>query len=336
MALWRFKKKLEEPADTGRVGKRRKSVKRSPPVAMEVKVLALEALEAGLSAQEAGELAGVGPATIQKWRKEYAEGGVEALARKASSIGVRHQCSVLEERIVAERKAHPEHGADRCRAESSSGTRRASDPGRSASRGRARGIGREGSKYGQRGGARQRSTASPSTTAQRAPVRAGLTECSLADRYLHVPAEADVPGVSGGDHRRSLALYHRLGIVPAAERGCGPGSNQGCYRPVGSASRDSFGQRAAICGLARPHALPEGAQAAGDRPCAKRASSSHDAGQDRAVLEDNVAGVFERGGVCLLRRCLSEARSLDPLLQSSASAPRDRRGLPGGPVLWHE
>jgi transposase InsO family protein len=115
MTLWRFKKKLQEPADTGRVGKAKKRVKRSPPVAMEVKVLALEALEAGLSAQEAGELAGVSSATIQKWRKEYAEGGVEALARKASSIGVRHQCSVLEERILAERKAHPEHGVRRIR-----------------------------------------------------------------------------------------------------------------------------------------------------------------------------------------------------------------------------
>ena len=55
MTLWRFKKKFQEPADTGRVGKKKKSVKRSPPVAMEVKVLALEAFEAGLSAQEAGE-----------------------------------------------------------------------------------------------------------------------------------------------------------------------------------------------------------------------------------------------------------------------------------------
>jgi transposase InsO family protein len=115
MTLWRFKKKPQEPADTGRVGKAKKSVKRSPPVAMEVKVLALEAFEAGLSAQEVGELAGVSSATIQKWGTQYAEGGVEALARKASSIGVRHQCSVLEERIVAQRNAHPEHGVRRIR-----------------------------------------------------------------------------------------------------------------------------------------------------------------------------------------------------------------------------
>jgi len=115
MALWSFRKAKQEPADAGRAQKRKKTVKRSPPVAMEVKVLALEALEAGLSAEEAGELAGVSSATIQKWRNQYAEGGIEALARKASSIGVRHQCSVLEERILAERKAHPEHGVRRIR-----------------------------------------------------------------------------------------------------------------------------------------------------------------------------------------------------------------------------
>ena len=55
------------------------------------------------------------PSTVQKWRNQYAEGGIEALARKASSIGVRHQCSVLEERILAQRKAYPEHGVRRIR-----------------------------------------------------------------------------------------------------------------------------------------------------------------------------------------------------------------------------
>jgi transposase InsO family protein len=115
MSLWSFRKKEQEPADTGRAQKSKKTIKRSPPVAMEVKVLAIEALEAGLRAEEVGELAGVGPSTVQKWRNQCAEGGMEALARKASSIGVRHQCSVLDERIVARRKAHPEHGVRRIR-----------------------------------------------------------------------------------------------------------------------------------------------------------------------------------------------------------------------------
>ena len=66
---------------TGQVQKRKKSVKRSPPVAMEVKILALEALESGLSANEVGELVGVGFGTIHKWRKDYAETGVQGLCQ---------------------------------------------------------------------------------------------------------------------------------------------------------------------------------------------------------------------------------------------------------------
>jgi transposase InsO family protein len=82
---------------------------------MEVKILALEALDSGLPAIEVGELVGVGSGTIHKWRKDYADGGVQGLCRKASSIGVRKQCSVLEEKIVALRRENPEHGVRRIR-----------------------------------------------------------------------------------------------------------------------------------------------------------------------------------------------------------------------------
>jgi len=115
MTLWRLKKKAPAPSDTGRVQKPKKAIKRVPPVAMEVKVLAMEALESGLSAQEVGEVAGVSGSTVHNWRAAYAEGGVGALARKASSIAVRNQCSTLEERIVAQREAHPAHGVRRIR-----------------------------------------------------------------------------------------------------------------------------------------------------------------------------------------------------------------------------
>jgi len=115
MALFGFKKKVADPPDSGEVSPGKRTIKRSPPVAMEVKLLALEGLEAGLSAEEVGELAGVGAGTIQKWRLAYTEGGVEGMCRKASSIGVRHQCSALEERILAQRQANPEHGVRRIR-----------------------------------------------------------------------------------------------------------------------------------------------------------------------------------------------------------------------------
>jgi transposase InsO family protein len=103
------------PDDAGQVQKPKKTVKRSPPVAMEVKILAIEALESGLSANEVGELVGVGSGTIHKWRKDYADGGVQGLCRKASSISIRKQCSVLEEKIVALRRENPDHGVRRIR-----------------------------------------------------------------------------------------------------------------------------------------------------------------------------------------------------------------------------
>lgn len=115
MALFSFKKKVQDPPDSGQVSKGKRTIKRSPPVAMEVKLLALEGLEAGLSAEEVSELAGVGISTVQKWRAAYTEGGVEGMCRKASSIGVRHQCSALEERILAQRQDNPDHGVRRIR-----------------------------------------------------------------------------------------------------------------------------------------------------------------------------------------------------------------------------
>jgi transposase InsO family protein len=119
MSFWTRKKKSSSKAtpkgDRGRAQKAKKTVKRSPPVPMEVKILAIEALDSGLSASEVGELVGVGPDTIHKWRKDYAESGVQGLCRKASSIATRKQCSVLEEKIVALRRANPDHGVRRIR-----------------------------------------------------------------------------------------------------------------------------------------------------------------------------------------------------------------------------
>jgi transposase InsO family protein len=119
MSFWKRKRQdsgsASLPDDAGQVQKPKKTVKRSPPVAMEVKILAIEALESGLSANEVGELVGVGSGTIHKWRKDYADGGVQGLCRKASSISIRKQCSVLEEKIVALRRENPDHGVRRIR-----------------------------------------------------------------------------------------------------------------------------------------------------------------------------------------------------------------------------
>jgi transposase InsO family protein len=121
MQFWKRKRRLFQqgatPSDAGQVRKARRTIKRSPPVAMEVKLLAIEAVDSGLSANEVGELVGVSVATIHKWHKDYAEGGVQGLCRKASSIAVRSQCSVLEEKIVALRRENPDYGVRRIRDE---------------------------------------------------------------------------------------------------------------------------------------------------------------------------------------------------------------------------
>ena len=79
MSFWKRSKQVSGSAprasDASRVQKAKRTIKRSTTVAMEVKILALEALDAGLSAMEVGELVGVGSGTIHSWRKDYADGG---------------------------------------------------------------------------------------------------------------------------------------------------------------------------------------------------------------------------------------------------------------------
>jgi transposase InsO family protein len=120
MAFWNRRKRsvgVVEAADVGEVQKSKKPVKRSPPVALEVKLLAIEALESDLPARDVAEVVGVAEGTLTKWRRQHEEGGLHGLCRRASSIAVRHQVSVLEERILAHRKEHPEHGVRRIRDE---------------------------------------------------------------------------------------------------------------------------------------------------------------------------------------------------------------------------
>jgi transposase InsO family protein len=90
-------------------------MRRSPPAPLEVKLLVMEALETDLSVKDVAEIVGVTDTTISAWRKQYQEGGVSALCRRASSIAIRRQCSELEGRILAHRREHPEHGVRRIR-----------------------------------------------------------------------------------------------------------------------------------------------------------------------------------------------------------------------------
>jgi len=118
MRWWNRDRKKSQPAqavDTGTVQKRKKVIKGSPPVALEVKLLAIEALESELTPTDVSEIVGVSTTTLATWRRHHRKGGIEALTRKASSIGVRRQCSRLEERILIHRREHPGQGVRRIR-----------------------------------------------------------------------------------------------------------------------------------------------------------------------------------------------------------------------------
>ena len=81
MSFWRLGKGKAEQlgsADAGQVQKAKRTVKRSPAVALEVKLLAMEALQSDLSLGDVAEIIGVTDTTLSKWRHQYQEGGVEA------------------------------------------------------------------------------------------------------------------------------------------------------------------------------------------------------------------------------------------------------------------
>jgi transposase InsO family protein len=122
MLFWKSKKKDE--AAESESGKKanpepRKEGKRYPGrgVPLEVKLLAMQALELGLTLSEVGDVVGVTDTSVSNWRKLHELGGVEALRRSSVRKGVRKRCQALEEKILAYRKEHPDAGVRRIRDE---------------------------------------------------------------------------------------------------------------------------------------------------------------------------------------------------------------------------
>lgn len=85
--------------------------------AMEVKLLAIDAIELGLSTREVAGLIGVSNSSVYQWRKQFKEDGIDGLKRSPSSHRVRRRCELLEEKIVEFRKAHPDKGVRKVRDE---------------------------------------------------------------------------------------------------------------------------------------------------------------------------------------------------------------------------
>ncbi len=114
MTFWKKSKESGEPV----VETARRRVSKKPKfVAAEVKLLSMEALEAGLNYGEVSELVGVAKTTVASWHRLYRQGGAQALMRRSCSPGARRLCSELEERIETLRRENPEAGVRRIRDE---------------------------------------------------------------------------------------------------------------------------------------------------------------------------------------------------------------------------
>ena len=117
MAFWKKNqkktKKVEGPPPEP-VAEPKKRTRR-PPVAMEVKLAAIEAVSLGLSGTEIAELVGVSDTTIHDWRRQYEAGGIEGFRKRPSDMGVRRRCQAIEQRILERRAEHPERGVRRIR-----------------------------------------------------------------------------------------------------------------------------------------------------------------------------------------------------------------------------
>jgi len=121
MLFWKSKKEKKEKETLDKGAKPSATKVSAKPggrgVPLEVKLLSMEALGAGLGLAEVGELVGVSDTTVYNWRKLYDKGGVDALRQSPSGMGVRRRCQVLEERILSYRREHPEAGVRRIRDE---------------------------------------------------------------------------------------------------------------------------------------------------------------------------------------------------------------------------
>jgi transposase InsO family protein len=116
MSFWKQnkpKKPKSPPLDTGQAVPVRKKIHRSPPIAFEAKVLAIEAIDCGADRNDVAEVLDVKPNTISNWMKSYTEKGLRGLCCKPSSKVVRKQCTELEKHILAHRTANPEQGVRR-------------------------------------------------------------------------------------------------------------------------------------------------------------------------------------------------------------------------------
>jgi transposase InsO family protein len=93
--------------------KRRSPRRKRGTTPLEVKLVAVKGVEAGLLIREVAELADVSTTTVSNWVKAFRAEGMDGLVRHSSSPATRRLCRELEARIIVERQEHPERGVRR-------------------------------------------------------------------------------------------------------------------------------------------------------------------------------------------------------------------------------
>jgi len=117
MALWNKKSRKRRTQPTSENTSTTTPQKQRKLFSPEVKLLAVKALEAGLTPAEVSEIVGAGNSSVTTWARAFREGGVESLVRKSTSATTRRICEKLERRIEQERRENPESGVRRIRDE---------------------------------------------------------------------------------------------------------------------------------------------------------------------------------------------------------------------------
>jgi transposase InsO family protein len=117
MALWRKKSRKRTSQPTSENPTNTATQKQRKLFSPEVKLLAVKALEAGLTPAEVSEIVGAGNSSVTAWARAFRDGGVESLVRKSTSATTRRICEKLERRIEQERRENPQSGVRRIRDE---------------------------------------------------------------------------------------------------------------------------------------------------------------------------------------------------------------------------
>lgn len=119
MSFWKRKRRkprtVSDSADVSSSKPKGAVTRRVFPI--EVRLLAMDAREVGLTSKEVGDLIGSSPTTVDKWIRIYRRDGVDGFARQPINPGTRKLCQALRKKIETYREEHPDAGVRRIRDE---------------------------------------------------------------------------------------------------------------------------------------------------------------------------------------------------------------------------